>query len=118
MHSVGYLWSTFGRNGRESATFEYSKEWLQSPYCFALEPALMLAEGPYHTLQDKPIFGALGDSAPDRWGRILMRREERLLAEKEKRQPRTLMEIDYLLMVNDEAREGALRFSLNEKVLF
>lgn len=114
MHSVGYLWSALARNGRESATFEYASTWLESPDCFALEPALMLAEGPYHTPQDKPIFGALGDSAPDRWGRVLMRREERLKAEKEKRSPRTLMEIDYLLMVNDEAREGALRFSLQE----
>ena len=42
---------------------------------------------------------------------VLMRRAERKAAEREKRAPRTLLEIDYLLLVDDEARAGALRFS-------
>lgn len=42
-----------------------------------------------------------------RWGRVLMRRAERGRAEKAGETPRTLREIDYLLMVNDEARQGA-----------
>jgi serine/threonine-protein kinase HipA len=53
----------------------------------------------------------IGDSAPDRWGRMLMGRSERRAAKREKRMARTLREIDYLLMVDDEARQGALRFS-------
>jgi len=110
---AGRLWSRT-RNGRESATFEYDKTWLASPNRFSLEPGLSLGPGPYHTSTDKPLFGAIGDSAPDRWGRVLMRRVERKLAEKTGQTPRTLMEIDYLLMVNDEVREGALRFSLQE----
>jgi serine/threonine-protein kinase HipA len=57
------------------------------------------------------MFGAIGDSAPDRWGRALMRRMERRRAEREKQTPRTLQEIDYLLLVDDEARPGALRFA-------
>lgn len=109
---VGRLW-THTRNGQESATFEYANTWLDCEKCFSLEPALPLNKGPHHSLPEKP-FGAIGDSAPDRWGRILMRRAERLAAERENRSPRTLMEIDYLLMVNDEAREGAVRFSLEE----
>jgi serine/threonine-protein kinase HipA len=40
-----------------------------------------------------------------------MRRAERRQAEREGKTPRTLNEIDYLLMVNDEARQGALRFA-------
>src|SRR5206468_11097299 len=63
---------------------------------------------------DKPLFGAIGDSAPDRWGRLLMRRAERRRAEYEKQTPRTLREIDYLLMVDDEARQGALRFAAGD----
>jgi serine/threonine-protein kinase HipA len=59
---------------------------------------------------DRSVFGAIGDSAPDRWGRILMKRLESKLAEEEQRTPRTLREIDYLLMVNDTVRQGALRF--------
>lgn len=38
-----------------------------------------------------------------------MRRSERKAAEREGRTPRTLMEIDYLLMVDDRIRQGALR---------
>ncbi len=41
-------------------------------------------------------------------------RAERRHAQAEKRAPRTLREIDYLLAVNDEARQGALRFSTGE----
>ena len=40
-----------------------------------------------------------------------MGRAERRAAKREKRTARTLREIDYLLMVDDEARQGALRFS-------
>lgn len=57
------------------------------------------------------MFGALGDSAPDRWGRALMRRAERQRARTAGTQPRALREIDYLLRVDDEARQGALRFA-------
>jgi serine/threonine-protein kinase HipA len=110
---VGVLWSRV-RKGHESATFEYQKTWLENPKCFSLEPALMLGPGPYHTDEGKALFGAIGDSAPDRWGRVLMRRAERRLADIEHRAPRTLREIDYLLMVDDEARQGALRFAQTE----
>lgn len=106
---VGRLWARV-RKGRESATFEYARSWLQHPNRFALEPALMLIDGPQHTAVNKMIFGALGDSAPDRWGRVLMRRAERQRAQIAESTPRTLMEIDYLLMVHDESRQGALRF--------
>jgi serine/threonine-protein kinase HipA len=110
---VGRLWSRV-RKGRESATFEYDKSWLDRPDRFALEPALMLAQGPYHTGVDRPMFGAIGDSAPDRWGRVLMRRAERKRASRENRTPRTLFEIDFLLNVDDETRAGALRFATTQ----
>jgi len=108
---VGRLW-TRTRRGRDSATFEYDEGWLMHPDRFALEPAMQLGPGPFHTGSDKPVFGAIGDSAPDRWGRVLMRRAERRRAELAGETSRTLREIDYLLMVNDEARQGALRFAL------
>ena len=56
------------------------------------------------------IFGSIGDSAPDTWGRRLMQRAERRLAGREGRTIRTLAESDYLLGVADETRLGALRF--------
>jgi serine/threonine-protein kinase HipA len=112
-HLVGRLWARM-RKDRESATFEYDQSWLAHPERFSLEPALKLGPGPFHTPSDKPLFGAIGDSAPDRWGRVLMRRAERRRAEREGQTPRTVREIDYLLMVDDEARQGALRFAERE----
>ncbi len=112
-HLVGRLWARL-RKDKESASFEYAPSWLEHPVRFSLEPALALVAGPYHTGADLPMFGAIGDSAPDRWGRALMRRMERRRAEREKQAPRTLQEIDYLLLVDDEARQGALRFAERE----
>ena len=112
-HLVGRLWAR-ARKNKESASFEYDPGWLQHAARFSLEPALTLGPGPFHTPEDAPMFGAIGDSAPDRWGRALMRRMERRRAEREKQTPRTLQEIDYLLLVDDEARQGALRFAERE----
>ena len=112
-HLMGRLWARVRKN-KESATFEYDENWLQHPARFSLEPALQLGPGPFHTPADTPMFGAIGDSAPDRWGRALMRRMERRRAEREGGAPRTLQEVDFLLQVDDEARQGALRFAEHE----
>lgn len=113
VHRVGRLWVSVSR-GRESATFEYDDTWLEHAERFALEPALELYRGPFQTRAGQPMFGALGDSAPDRWGRTLIARAERRRAQVEERRPRALRELDYLLAVNDEVRQGALRFALTE----
>jgi len=107
---VGRLWSRL-RKGRESATFEYHQSWLNKPKSFLLQPALTVGPGAFHTTANEPLFSGLGDSAPDRWGRILMRREEHRRAISAKEEPRTLREIDFLVLVDDEARQGALRFA-------
>ncbi len=111
---VGQLWSRL-RSGRESMSFEYERNWLNNPKRFSLDPALRLAEGSFHASPEKAVFGAMDDSAPDRWGRMLMRRSERKNAIREKRVVRTLGEVDFLLMVDDECRQGALRFKREEK---
>lgn len=107
--SVGRLWSRM-RRGRESASFVYDPDWLERPERFALEPALSLAPEQFHTPPEFGLFGAFGDSCPDRWGRMLMRRAERRRAHAEGRVPRALLESDCLLSVSDFARQGALRF--------
>src|SRR5215831_4452782 len=112
-HLVGRLWTRV-RKDRESATFEYDKSWLAHPDRFSLDPALKLGPGPFHAPADRALFGAIGDSAPDRWGRVLMRGAERRRAEREGATPRTVREINYLLLVDDEARQGALRFADRE----
>ena len=112
-YKVGRLWARSGK-GKESTTFEYAPAWLEHPARFSLEPALKLGPGPFHTAADVPIFGAIGDSAPDRWGRTLMRRMERRRAEREGTASRTLSEMDFLLLVDDEVRQGSLRFAEHE----
>ncbi len=114
---VGRLWDHY-RSGKESVSFEYDQNWLEHPKHFSLDPALKLVAGSFHASSDKPLFGAIDDSAPDRWGRLLMRRSERKNAEKEKRTARSLKEIDFLLMVDDEVRQGALRFKKEEQGSF
>ncbi len=109
---IGKLWF-HAKNNKGNSSFEYDKEWLNHPEKFALEPALNLTEGVFHTGQEMSLFGAIGDSSPDRWGRVLMRRMEASKAKEEGRIPKTFFEIDYLLGVNDEARQGALRFSVS-----
>ncbi|WP_446831811.1 type II toxin-antitoxin system HipA family toxin [Candidatus Foliamicus sp.] len=107
---VGRLWSRV-RRSRESASFQYDDTWLRDPERFALEPALTLGATAHHTGAGRALFGALGDSAPDRWGRALMGRAERRNARLEERAPQALTELDYLLRVSDRSRQGALRFT-------
>ena len=111
-NSVGKLWFR-SLNGRESASFQYDPSWIDSPGNFALDPALNLSAGTFHT-QNMSLFGALGDSTPDRWGRTLMRRHEERQARAAGKTPRTLTELDFLLGINDEARQGALRFKIQD----
>ncbi len=109
LRRVGLLRRTPRRDG-ESVTFEYDPAWLQDPACFSLEPALSLTVGVFAPDRGLGMFGSIGDSAPDTWGRQLMQRAERRHAAAENRAPRTLLEADYLLGVSDVSRLGALRF--------
>ena len=104
---AGRLWVRV-RGGRESASFEYDRAWIAHPARYRLEPALAVGPGAFHTRQ--ALFGAIGDSAPDRWGRVLLRRAEIRRARLEGRVPGTLFESDFLLLVDDQLRVGALRF--------
>ena len=87
---------------------------LKSPAAFQFDPTLPLRRGTLHPGAGKSMFGTLGDSAPDTWGRSLMRRRERRDAEREGRPPRALSETDYLLGVSDETRMGGIRFLMND----
>jgi serine/threonine-protein kinase HipA len=111
---VGRLWVAASRERAENATFKYDTSWLISRERFAIEPALTLDPAPFHAGAGAPLFGAIGDSAPDRWGRTLIARAERHRASAAATSPRSLREIDYLLGVTDEVRQGALRFSRTE----
>jgi serine/threonine-protein kinase HipA len=97
-------------HGREIMSVEYDNDWLQSHNMLELDPALYAFKGKQYAPADKNTFGFLSDLSPDRWGRRLIEREERLKAEKESRPIRTLNESDYLLGISDKLRYGAIRF--------
>lgn len=99
------------QNRTETYSFEYNEEWLTSKNAsqFTLDPNLEYYQGRQYPIGQQ-LFGLFSDSAPDRWGRVLMKRREALLAEKEGRKPNKLQESDFLLGVFDKTRMGALRF--------
>ena len=114
---IGTLFQQSSR-GRESVSFSYHENWLDNPQRFSLEPGLTAGKGLFHPGSDREIFGSIGDSAPDTWGRGLMQRAERRQASIESRSPRTLQEADYLLGVTDVSRLGALRFKQADSEAF
>jgi len=100
--------------GSEQYAFEYDETWLSSSsFACVLDPDLTLYKGRQYPI-DKNTFGIFADSAPDRWGRLLMQRREKLYADRQGRKPHKLLDSDYLLGVYDETRMGALRFALEE----
>lgn len=105
---AGRLWS-HRRRGNESATFSYAPEYLAHRDAYELDPTLPLVAGAQQTPLGRPIFAAFSDCAPDRWGRRLMQRAEHRRASHEQGAERSFGEIDYLLGVRDDLRQGALR---------
>jgi len=105
---VGTLRSSIARQ-KEHFSFSYDADWLQSPFAQQIDPDLNLFSGEQHGDEHRN-FRVFLDSCPDRWGRLLMKRREAVLARRENRRPNVLSEIDYLLGVHDLYRAGALRF--------
>ena len=101
--------------GGESYSFAYDKDWLRKTcLTLTLDPELMPYSGRQYPT-GKNIFGLFADASPDRWGRVLMNKRERILAEKEGRKPSKLYDSDYLLGVYDETRMGGIRFKANQE---
>ena len=94
-----------------SATFNYEQSYLADPRAYALDPTLPLDAGSHQSPPGVAVFGAMGDGAPDRWGRNLMTRAERQRAGREGVTARTLLESDFLLGTRDDLRQGALRYN-------
>lgn len=106
---VGTLRASVLKN-KETFSFSYSNAWLQSAHAQKIDPDLALYSGQQYTPNNTHNFRSFLDSSPDRWGRLLMKRREAIVAHTENRRPRVLNEVDYLLGVHDLYRQGALRF--------
>jgi serine/threonine-protein kinase HipA len=103
---------------RGAVRFSYAPAWLKHPLSFALDPDLTLGEGAFHPRPEQGNFRIFDDSAPDRWGQMLMRRREALAAKDEGRPMRTLRAWDFLVGVQDVTRPGALRFRRENTTAF
>jgi len=94
--------------GKEIFSFEYNERWMHTnPEVFLLDPNLGFYKGKQYLPDEKRNFGLFLDSAPDRWGRLLMRRREAWQSRQDDREERTLFESDYLLGDFDGHRLGA-----------
>jgi len=107
------------QGARQSAAFEYDREWLAATDRFALEPNLPLVAGPqFHkppTREASIFHGAIADTEPDGWARRVILRDhaKRRAAAREAggaQDHQPLTPIDFLLAVDDVNRVGALRF--------
>lgn len=95
------------RRGEISCQFTYDPDYLASSDSFDLSPDLPREDVVSIT---KGLPGALSDSAPDRWGRNLIKKRLQLTARDGGGARPTLTDIDYLLGVSDLTRQGALRY--------
>lgn len=89
-------------------SFAYDGDWLNGTGAFELDPSLRAHLGDQYP---RALPGVFADTAPDRWGTILLERREAATAAGEGRRPRVLDQWDLLVLVSDELRMGALRFA-------
>ena len=96
------------RRAAISTTFAYGEAWLAGGQgSYAIDPALPLMAGSQHC---SGLPGAFRDCSPDRWGRTLIKREAREDALQRDLPLHQLDDVDFLIGVFDQTREGALRF--------
>ncbi|MEV0291669.1 type II toxin-antitoxin system HipA family toxin [Kribbella sp. NPDC050820] len=98
------------RRGTSSTSFHYAPSYLSRKGAYPIDPALGLFAGPQ---QIDGLPGAFADCSPDRWGRSLITKRLQALALREGRTPPSLGDIDFLIGVSDQTRQGALRFRLD-----
>lgn len=90
---------------RDCLAFSYTDSWLRDPSAFELSPDLPLTGGHHTPRVSRTIFSAFQDALPDAWGRRVMTAVRPSGARFS-----TVQEIELLLTVPDDIRQGALRF--------
>ncbi len=96
--------------GKDHFVFEYSREWLKQHGGLVLSGDLINAPALQYPRGTDSVFGFVKDSFPDRWGRLLLDRRERLTAQSEGRPVRMLTDYDYLTGIEDFTRMGGIRY--------
>ena len=100
--------------GKDHFVFEYSRKWLKQHGGILLSGDLMNVPSLQHPRGNDNVFGFVKDSFPDRWGRLLLDRRERLTAQQEGRPKRMLTNYDYLIGIEDFTRMGGIRYKEEE----
>ena len=100
--------------GKDHFVFEYSRQWLKQHGGILLSGDLMNVPSLQHPRGNDNVFGFVKDSFPDRWGRLLLDRRERLTAQSEGRPMRKLTDYDYLVGIEDFTRMGGIRYKEEE----
>jgi serine/threonine-protein kinase HipA len=109
LRPMGYLRRT--GPGDAPIAFAYHQAWIDDPGFFMLDPAHYPFGGDQFS-PDGGLAGIFTDTAPDRWGRILLERREADRARAEGRRIRQMREWDFLLGVSDLLRMGAVRYAV------
>jgi len=94
--------------GTATTSFTYDPMWQAKPDGYSISPDLDLTTARHQT---SGLPGAIGDSAPDRWGRNLITKRLRALDREAGRTTRAILQADFLLGVADLTRQGALRYT-------
>ena len=101
--------------GNAAYQWEYDSQWLRAHRGVTLSGDLLNAGG--SQFAQGRLFGFLQDAMPDRWGKRLIEKRERLLAAQEGRAARHLTDIDYMTQIDDTTRMGALQLREGEQLL-
>ena len=94
--------------------FEYSREWLKQHGGILLSGDLLNVPSLQHPRGNDNVFAFVKESCPDRWGRLLLDRRERMMAHQEGRPKRMLTNYDYLIGIEDFTRMGGIRYKEEE----
>jgi len=101
--------------GNATYQWEYDAQWLRAHRGIMLSADLLNAGGAQFA--QGRLFAFLQDAMPDRWGKRLIEKRERLVAERDNRSPRHLTDMDYLTQIDDTTRMGALQLHDGERWL-
>ncbi|KQO65187.1 type II toxin-antitoxin system HipA family toxin [Curtobacterium sp. Leaf261] len=107
---VGVLSASFqGARNLASSAFEYDSTFLARVDRYPLSPDLPLSSGRQYAAENRTLFGAFADAAPDEWGQTIIEANHAALRQHDQTLPGRIGEFDFLTGVSDFTRAGALR---------
>lgn len=94
-------------HGEEVFSFSFSNDYLSDTNAINIDPELYKYSGRQYS--SKGVFGFVEDMIPDRFGKLLLDRQEKEKAIEENKLPQKLKTSDYLVRVSDVSRMGGLQ---------